>query len=179
MTPLITGSILEWFQLLNAQELSLLVQNPRNQNSELFIAYVILSILIKKPSYLAAFFMSCMLFELPVFAPLSEASLYLLTFVIYSYVIFDIACNSRATIACGIILILSITMAYDAYHYGANGIYGTHETIIYNHIEHLALYAHAIFICTLIPYRRISDSLRRYLNTFMLITRNSVNFVLL
>ena len=178
MTPLITGSILEWFQLLNAQELSLLVQNPRNQNSELFIAYVILSVLIKKPSYLAAFFMSCMLFELPVFAPLSEASLYLLTFVIYSYVIFDIACNSRATIACGIILILSITMAYDAYHYGANGVYGTHETIIYNHIEHLALYAHILFISTLVPYRRISDSLKHLLSVIVLNARNSAYFVI-
>jgi hypothetical protein len=120
-----------------------------------------------------------MLFEMRFFDPLSEASLYLLTFAIYSYVIFDIERNSLATVACGIILILSITLAYDATFYGINGYYGAHETFVYNNIEYLALYAHLILISSLIPYRRIRDGLRDMLSTIVYVSRNSVNFALL
>jgi hypothetical protein len=150
-----------------------------NVNSILFTAYVLVSVLTKRAAFIAAFFFSCLLFDAALFDPLSEASLYLLTFAIYSYVI---ACNALTfyqKLACGIILILSITLAYDAYFYGMDGIYGAHETIVYNNIEYLALYAHIIFISTLIPYRGIGDSIRRFVDTFMLITRNSANFVLL
>ena len=172
--------LLQWILIFLQTSVSELAkQNPsQSVNSLILFAYMVLSISLKRPSLMMAFFMSCMLFDMRLFDPLSEASLYLLTFVIYSYVIFDIACNRRATIACGIILTLSITMAYDAYHYGANGVYGTHETIIYNHIEHLALYAHIIFICSLIPYRRIGDSIRHCVNSIVHYTRNSAYFVI-
>jgi hypothetical protein len=175
-------SILEWFQLLSVNELpSNLSQNLLSQNSNayVFIAYVVISILIKRAAFLAAFFMSCMLFEMHFFDPLSEASLYLLTFAIYSYVI---TCNTltfKQRLACGIILILSITLAYDATFYGINGYYGAHETFVYNNIEYLALYAHLILISSLIPYRRIRDGLRDMLSTIVYVSRNSVNFALL
>lgn len=152
--------ILEWFPLLSESVLQLVP--PRSANSELLLAYLILSVLTKRAAYLAAFFMSCMLFEAEMFDALSEADLYLLTFAMYSYVIFDIACNRKAVIACGILLALSIILAYDAYHYGIEGIYGAHETVVYNNIEHLALYAHIIFISTLTPFGRIGDSIGRF-----------------
>jgi len=149
-----------------------------NVNSILFTAYVLVSVLIKRAAFIAAFFFSCLLFDAALFDPLSEASLYLLTFATYSYVISCNALTFYQKLACGIILILSITLAYDAYHYGMDGIYGTHETIIYNHIEHLALYAHILFICTLIPYRRIGDSIKHLLSVVVLNARNSAYFVI-
>ena len=122
---------------------------------------------------MAAFFMSCMLFEADIFDPLSEASLYLITFSMYSYVIFDIERNGRARIACGILLALSVILAYDAYFYGVNGIYGAHETVVYNNIEHLALCAHTVFISSLIPYRRIKNGIRHFIASFLYQQGNS------
>ena len=122
---------------------------------------------------MAAFFMSCMLFEADIFDPLSEASLYLITFSMYSYVIFDIERNGRAMIACGILLALSVILAYDAYFYGVNGIYGAHETVVYNNIEHLALCAHTVFISSLIPYRRIKNGIRHFIASFLYQQGNS------
>ena len=122
---------------------------------------------------MAAFFMSCMLFEAGIFDPLSEASLYLITFSMYSYVIFDIERNGRAMIACGILLALSVILAYDAYFYGVNGIYGAHETVVYNNIEHLALCAHTVFISSLIPYRRIKNGIRHFIASFLYQQGNS------
>ena len=170
-------SILEWFPLLNESALAQNLSHSQNPSSYLLLAYFLVSVVIKRAAYLAAFFMSCLLFEMRLFDPLSESSLYLLTFAIYSYVVSCNALTLKQRIACGIILILSITLAYDAYHYGTDGIYGTHETILYRNIEHLALYAHLIFIGSLIPYRRVGYSLRRYIDSFMLIARNSANFV--
>ena len=175
-------SILEWFQLLSVNELpSNLSQNLLSQNSNayIFIAYALISIIIKRASYMAAFFMSCMLFEMRFFDPLSEASLYLITFAIYSYVIFVMPCNKVVTIACVIMLLLSITLAYDAYFYGLNGYYGASETYVYNNIEYLALYAHIILISSLVPFRRISDNIRYMLAASVRMSRNTVNFVLL
>ncbi|QDP52060.1 MAG: hypothetical protein Unbinned706contig1000_4 [Prokaryotic dsDNA virus sp.] len=169
-------SILEWFPLLSESALQLIP--ARSANSELLAAYLIVSIIIKRASFLAAFFISCMFMEMSLFDPLSEASLYLLTFATYSYVISCNALTFYQKLACGIILILSITLAYDAYFYGMDGIYGAHETIVYNNIEYLALYAHIIFICSLIPYRRIGDSIRHCVNSIVHYTRNSAYFVI-
>lgn len=167
-------SILEWFPLLNVSEL---VQNPRNSNTVLFLVYFLLSLLIKRPSLLAAFLLSSMLFECSLFESLSEASLYLLTFATYSYVI---TCKSLTCIqrmGCGTILILSLTLAYDAYFYGLGGVYGEAETVIYNNIEYLALCSHIIFISTLTPYRRIGNSIRRFVDSILLLSRNSAYFM--
>jgi hypothetical protein len=168
-------SIFAWF--LQEKE-SVLAAVAVSESSFLLVAYILLAILIKRASFLAAFFMSCMLFEASLFDPLSETSLYLLTFAIYSYVIFCNGLTLKSRMACGILLILSITLAYDAYFYGIGGRYGETETIIYNSIEYLALYAHLILISTLIPYRRIGDSLRRCIDFIMLHTRNSAYIVI-
>lgn len=168
-------SILEWFPLLNA---SVLEQNQLSVNSYLLLAYLIVCVIIKKPSFMLAFFMSCMLFEMELFDKLSEASLYALTFSIYSYAIFVIPCNNKVTIACGIILALTIIFGVDAYFYGIKGIYGAHETVIYNNIERLALYAHIILISALTPYRRISNSLRRFIASIVYVKSNSAYIVI-
>ena len=124
-----------------------------------------------------AFFMSCALFNVAIFDHLSEASLYLLTFTIYSYVITCNAMTFKQRVACGILLILSIVLAYDAYFYGFSGVYGAHETIVYNHIEYLALCAHTILICSLIPYRRIGNSIGRIIDSILHVSSNSAYFI--
>ena len=163
------------FQVTSESELVINSLNP-NVNSILFTAYILVSVLIKRAVFIAAFFLSCFIFDSAIFDPLSEASLYLITFAIYSYVIFDIACNRKAVFACGTIIILSITLAYDAYFYGIDGVYGSSETFIYNNIEYLALYSHLILIGALIPYRRIRDGFGRFIDSILLISRNSAYF---
>ena len=158
-----------WFLQKNASALAV----SQSENSLILFAYLALSLLIKRSSFMAAFFMSCMLFELSVFDGLSEVSLYLLTFAIYSYVITCKALTCKQRIACGILLALSIILAYDAYFYGVNGIYGAHETVVYNNIEHLALCAHTVFISSLIPYRRIKNGIRHFIASFLYQQGNS------
>ncbi len=171
--------IYKWFLQTNASELALNLSLSLSLNSLLFLAYVLISVVIKRAAYLAAFFMSCMLFEMRFFDPLSEASLYLITFAIYSYVIFVMPCKRVVTIACVIMLFLSITLAYDAYFYGLNGYYGASETYVYQNIEYLALYAHTILICSLIDIKRIRNNLRSFIGSVRSFSSNSVNFVVM
>lgn len=166
--------IFSWFHL--GKE-SVLASQAQSSSDLLLIAYFVIALLIKRPSVLAAFFMSCMLFEVSLFDPLSEASLYLITFAMYSYVIFCKGLTLKSRLACGILLILSITLAYDAYHYGIDGAYGEAETVVYNNIEYAAVCAHIILISTLIPYRRIGDGIRHFINTVLYVSRNSAYFV--
>ncbi len=172
-------SILQWTTSIQlAQEsASELLQNPQNANSELFTAYLVLSLLLKRSSYAMAFFVSCMLFELKIFDILTSCSLYLLTFVIYSYV-FTCCENNKSKVACAIILFLSIILAVESALYGAYGYYEAVETFIYNNIEHLSLYAHIVFICSLTPIRRIKNSIRDITYTVLHMSRNSAYFVL-
>lgn len=169
--------IFQWFLQTNASELALNLAASVKASDFLLLAYLALSLLIKRAVYLAAFFMSSLLFEASVFDALTESQLYLLTFAIYSYVVFVIPCNVKAWAACVILIALSIILAYDAYFYGEHGVYGARETVIYNNIEYLALYSHILFICSLIPYRRIKDSIRRFFNSIMLMSRNSACFL--
>ncbi len=158
--------------------LSVNVQREVSLSNIVIVAYLLVSVLIKRSSFLVAFFVSWMLFELSVFSTLSEASLYLLTFSIYSYVIFCNGLTLKTRLACGILLILSITLAYDAYFYGIDGVYGASETFVYNNIQHLALYAHIVLISTLVPYRRISDGFRRFIDSISHLARNSAYIVI-
>ena len=172
-------SILEWFPLLNESALAQNLNHSQNPSSLLFIAYALISVVIKRAAYMAAFFMSCMLFEMRFFDPLSEASLYLITFAIYSYVIFVMPCKKVVTIACVIMLALSMTLAYDAYFYGLNGYYGASQTYVHQNIEYLALYAHSVLICSLIDIKRIRNNLRSFIGSVRGLSANSVNFVVI
>ena len=171
--------VFKWFLQTNASELALNLSLSLSLNSLLFLAYVIISLLIKRAAYLAAFFMSCMFFEASFFDPLSEAELYLLTFAVYSYTVFVMPCNRFVMFACVTMLLLSITLAYDAYFYGVGGAYGESETFVYNNIEIFALYAHSFLIAALIPYRRISNFIGRMSDAFVRFSVNSVNFAIL
>ena len=164
---------MELFQFaLSSSSSELSIHFDKDLNSQIFIAYVILCVIIKKPVFLLAFFISCMLFEASIFDGLKEKHLYLITFVVYSYV-FSHCETITSKICCVIILLLSITFAYDAAFYGIDGYYGESETLIYRNIESLAIFAHTIFIYSLIPYRRIRHNIQRCIDFISGISLNS------
>jgi hypothetical protein len=126
-----------------------------------------------------AFFMSCMLFDMELFDPLSESELYAITFAIYSYLIFVMPCKVETTAACGIILISCITIGYDSYFYGVGGDYGARETFVYSNIECISLYAHIILIGSFINITRIRISLRDFIVCIRHMSRNSVSLMVM
>lgn len=150
-----------------------------NASTWLFLLYAIVSICIKKPQLLTAFFMSCLLFECALFDNYSESQLYLLTFIIYSYVITCNVFSVKTRLACGIMCLLCLVFAYDAAFYGVNGFYGALETVIYNSIEHLVVCCHILIICTTVNLKRITNAIKSLCYSIGCISRYSVNFTIL
>ena len=148
-------------------------------NSELLIAYIIASVFIRKPHLLLAFFMGCLLFEWSFFDSFSEAQLYLLGFLIYSYVIPCNVFRVRTKVACAIMCFLCLLFAYDAAFFGVNGFYEEHKTFVYNNIEHFFICSHCLIICSLINLKRIRDDLRGLVDSVCNMSRNSVYFVVM
>ena len=168
--------IFSW--VLQASE-SATVVREKSSNTELLIAYVLLSFITKKPHLLTAFFISCLLFECSLFDSLTEAQLYLITFLIYSYVM---PCNifSRKTkTACAIMCFLCLLFAYDAAFYGVNGFYGVRETFIYNNIEYLFICSHYLIICSFVDIKRIRNNLRSFIDGIRHVSANSVFIVVM
>jgi len=165
--------------VLQENESALAAARTTSSNTELFFVYVLLAFVTKKPHLLTAFFMSCLLFECAIFDPLTEAQLYLITFLTYSYVM---PCNmfSRKTkVACAIMCILCLLFAYDAAFYGVDGFYGERETFVYNNIEHLFICSHCLIICSFIDIERIRNNLRSFINGIRSMSANSVYFVVM
>ena len=148
-------------------------------NSELFLIYVLLALITKKPHLLTAFFMSCLLFECAIFDPLTEAQLYLITFLIYSYVIPCNRFSHKTKVACAIMCLLCLLFAYDAAFYGVNGFYGESETFVYNNIEHLFVCSHCLIICSFIDIERIRNNIRSFIDGIRSMSANSVYFVVM
>ncbi len=157
-----------WFLQKSASEQA----TALSANSELFIAYVALSLIIKRSVFLLAFFISCLLFECGIFDSLKEYQLYLITVVMYSYV-FSYCKSLVNRFGCAIILILSFTLAVDAFLFGANGYFTENETFIYDNIYSLALFAHAFFICSFINIKRILDGIRDFIDHVVSMPPNS------
>ena len=165
-----------WFLQKSASELA---QLPQSVNSLIFITYGIVSLFNRKPSYMAAFFISCMMFEHSFFDGISECSLYLMTFVLYSFLV-KFICESKETdIACMGGCVICLVLAYDSFFYGIDGYYGATETIVYDHIEHISLYAHIFLISTLINFKRVQHCIRGFIVSILYMSRNSAYFVLL
>ncbi len=160
--------IFSWFLQKSASE----QVTALSANSELFIAYVALSLIIKRSVFLLAFFISCLLFECGIFDSLKEYQLYLITMVMYSYV-FSYCKSLVNRFGCVIILILSFTLAVDAFFFGANGYFTENETFIHNNIYSFALFAHAFFICSFINIKRILDGIRDFIDHVVSMSPNS------
>lgn len=163
--------LLEWLHLLNALDLNQ-SQTSLSVANSLFFLYVVLSVLIKRATYLVAFFICVLLIDNKELLILSEYQAYLLMCVIYSY-IFEICLTSKSKGCCVIIISITITFATDAFLYGENGYYGASHTLIYNNIEHIALCAHILFICSLVPIERIRNSLRSFIDYVDRVSANS------
>ncbi len=141
--------VLEWLGLLSANGSS-----SNYLGNSLFIIYIIISIVIKKSRYLLAFSFSIFTFELSLFDILQEYQLYLTVFIAYSYVVLH-SVDTKVKIACGIMCLLDLTLAYDAFYYGASGVDGEYKTVLYQNIEYVAFCDHIIIILSLIPFGRI------------------------
>ena len=164
--------------VLQASE-SAMVVKAKSSNTELLIIYALLAVFTKKPHLLTAFFMSCLLFECAIFDPLTEAQLYLITFLIYSYVIPCNRFSHKTKLACAIMCLLCLLFAYDAAFYGVNGFYGERETFVYNNIEHLFICSHCLIICSFIDIERIRNNLRSFIDGIRSMSANSVYFVVM
>jgi len=165
--------------LLGSFKSQLSMHYQADVNSELFLIYVLLSFFTKKPHLLTAFFMSCLLFECAIFDPLTEAQLYLITFLIYSYVMPCNMFSHKTKVACAIMCILCILFAYDAAFYGVDGFYGERETFVYDNIEHLFICSHCLIICSFIDIERIRNHLRNIVGTIRSLSANSAYLVVI
>ena len=152
----------------------------KNSNTDLFVfAYIVVSFLIKRPELLLAFFMSCLLFESSFFDTFSEAQLYLITFLIYSYVIPCNAFKMRTKLACVIMCFLCLLFAYDAAFFGVNGFYGERQTFIYNSIEYFFICTHCLIILSLINFKRVRNYLRSVIDSVCNMSANSAYLVVI
>ena len=159
--------LLEWLELASAS-----ARSSNGIGNTLFFLYAIVSVLIKRSRYLLAFFLSMLLIECSLFDGLQEYQIYLTSFIVYSYIATqDI--SKKTKIACGIMCLLDLTLAYDAFFYGVDGIHGERQTLIYQSIEYLAFYANLIIILSLVPFGRIYDYICRLLDYAFAVKANS------
>ncbi len=182
-----THQLVQGIKQSSTKLLPILEHNPLNLNLTLainntqlfFIVYALVAIFIKRPQLLAAFFVSCLLFESSFFDVFSECYLYLMTFIIYSYVITCNQFNNKTKAACVIMCILCALFAYDAAFYGVNGYYGATETVIYNNIERLSVCCHILIIASVFNIRSIINNCRNFCRSIVRMSYRSVNFALL
>ncbi len=165
--------------LLQESESALAAARTTSSNTELFFAYVLLAVITKRPHLLMAFFMGCLLFECAIFDSLTEYQLYLIGFLIYSYVIPCNVFSHKTKLACAIMCFLCLLCAYDAAFYGVNGFYGERETFVYNNIEHLFICSHCLIICSFVDIERIRNNLRSFIDGIRSMSANSVYFVVM
>jgi len=182
-----TDQLTQGIKQSSTKLLLILEQNPLNLNRIItinstqlfFIVYSLVAICIKRPQLLAAFFMSCLLFESSFFDVFSECHLYLMTFIIYSYVITCNQFNNKTKSACVIMCILCALFAYDAAFYGVNGYYGATETVIYNNIERLSVCCHILVIASVFNRRAIINNIRAFCGVIVRMSYRTVNFTVL
>ena len=164
---------------LEQTHLSLNLTQSQVKTNLIMLAYALVALLTRRPQLLAAFFMTVLLFEWSLFDNYSESQLYLLEFIVYSYVITCNVFSIKTRLACGIMCLLCSVFAYDAAFYGVNGFYGALETVIYNSIEHLVICCHILIICTTVNLKRIINAIKSLCYSIGCISRYSVNFTIL
>ena len=138
----------------------------------LYVLYAITSIRIQKGRYLLAFFFSDFVMACSIFEVLPEYQIYLIDFIVYSY-IYPYTTSRKVKNACGIICLLDLILVYNAYKYGVGGTHGASETLIYQNIEYLAFYVNIILIVSLIPFGRIYNGICHLLDHAFGVKSNS------
>ncbi len=131
--------------------------------SSFFICYLVISMIFRKPVFLLAF----LLCEIAVYTPLlsAEFHIYLLEFVLYSYVYSQCPTRKSAS-ACGILLIISVISTVESAFYGAGGAHGEIKTAYHDIIEYIYIGAHCFFVYSFICYSKLRNSLRDFINSF-------------
>ena len=140
--------------------------------SSLFILYVIVCLMIKRPVFLLAFLLPELMFNLAIFDKFEEWHLNAIELVIYSY-IFERCLTKKSKLACVAICYTAFIFGVDSFLYGVNGIYGESQTLIYENISFINSCAHIFLISTLVPIARIRNGLRDFVSGFMRFTATS------
>lgn len=140
--------------------------------SSIFILYVIVCLMIKRPVFLLAFLLPELMFNLSVFDNFEEWHLNAIELVIYSY-IFERCLTKKSKLACFAICYTAFIFGVDSFLYGVNGIYGENQTLIYENISLINSCAHIFLISTLIPIERIRDGLRDFVSGIVRFTATS------
>jgi len=144
--------------------------NP-NILSSIIIGYALLSIATKKPYFLMAFLLCAFLQSSVLLQAIDYAVIYLLVCVIYSY-IFVLCLTGLNKLGCVIIIFLSLVLYTDAALYGNNGIYGTHQTIVYEMGDYFSLFAHFFFICTFVNFTKIRNNIFDFISSIAALSRS-------
>jgi len=165
--------------ILEQTQLSLNLTASQAKTNLIMLTYALVALITKRPQLLAAFFITVLLFEWSLFDNYSEAQLYLLEFIVYSYVMTCNVFSNKTKLACGIMCLLCLVLAYDAAFYGVNGFYGAHETVIYNNIERLVICCHIIIVFSLVDLRRIINAVKSFCYSIGRISCNSATFTIL
>ena len=139
--------------------------------SSLLIGYIVLSILTKKSAFLLAFLLCVFLQSASVMLAISEAVVYLLVFLVYSYV-YNECYTVKSKVSCVTIMALSLVFYFDSVFFGVNGIYGTDQTVIYQITEYLSLFAHIFFICSFINLSKIRHYIRNFISALADLSRS-------
>jgi len=175
--------ILEWLHLvrdldLNHLSLNLQPELVRNASNIIFLGYLLVSVLLRKAVFIAAFFICVLLVDNVYLLKLDEWIMYLTVMVIYLHV-FEKCLTNKSKKACGIIICISVALTIDAYYFGVGGIHGASETVIYRNIEYISLWCHLFFINSLIPYSRIRQGLQRLSHSFSYFKASVNNFIII
>lgn len=151
-------------ELLNLWQLqSESVAAAQNVNS-LFVIYVVLSVIVKRPALLLAYISTELLFQLAFFDVLQEWNLYAIECIIYTYILFTIK-TRKGKLACLSIVISSAYFVYDAYSSGASETHQGIATFAYENISLVFTSAHILLICSFISISRIRLCLRSFINS--------------
>jgi len=140
-------------------------------NSIIFL-YVVLCCIIKRPVFLLAFLIPEFMFSAAAFDFMTTGQLYTMEIIIYSY-IFPRCPTNRTKVFCSVIMLTALLFGYDNFFYGINGYYGKSQTVVYQNIEYINLFAHIFFISSFVSIGRVRDGLRRFINDVVRIAANS------
>lgn len=143
-----------------------------------FFIYLALSIVINKPQLLAAFVLlegACLLPYLDS-SPLSV--IFMLEFVVYSYVLTSLD-SVKTKRGCSTIMLIALWGYLDFIIYGEYSTNGTYKTFYRIHLENIYLCTHFFFVYSFIDVRRINDRLRGFIDSCFRSEGSSFYFIAL
>ena len=139
--------------------------------------YIALSVTLKRPSFLAVFFLCESLILCELFYSFYEYELYSIEFILWSY-IFTGLTRVKNKVFCAIICLLSAFCCYDSYTYEALNS-EEYQEIVYICLEYLIVCAHFLFIISFVEIKRVRGSFRRFFDSIRNIPLISDCFIII